>query len=165
MSVEITAEMVMQVCPYRYRNIAEQAARYATLRIGGSRWVDAAREVGVSDKTARRYESLIPLLRDRFDLPEPPPIRSSVRRPAEWGAVGGTRGAHQRRHVQRGITNPDCPHCQTSPSASSQVEGDRPPVVEQGPVGGPPAPTGEAAAGIPGGVVPAAATKPERSGS
>lgn len=39
--------------------------------------------------------------------------------------AGGTRGNHKRWHVDRGIVDPDCPHCQPSPTPSGKRSGGR----------------------------------------
>jgi len=69
--VVVTPEMVLEVSRIG-RERAERIAAYASLRFGGALVTDAQREAEVSDWTARIGEKWIPLLRERFNLPEPP---------------------------------------------------------------------------------------------
>ncbi|MFC5744776.1 hypothetical protein [Actinomadura rugatobispora] len=106
---QITPEMVQEVAAYR-RPVAARIAAYATCRFAGLRVIDACRETGINEATGRNYDKTLPLLRARFDLPEPPKAGTapSYADPREAGG----RGGHQKNHVARGITRPDCPHCQ-----------------------------------------------------
>lgn len=109
---EITPEMVLEVTTVT-RARAERIAAYAALRFGGLLVTDAAREAGLTDPTARSYEKWVPLLRERFGLPEAPKggpmaIRVSFERYRQAGRSGG----HQSQHVAKGIVSPDCPLCQ-----------------------------------------------------
>lgn len=107
--VTVTADMVLEVTTIG-RERAERIAAYATQRFSGQHWVEAARLVDITDSAARSYEKWLPLLRDRFALPEPP-RRAPVVFDGDNSAAG-TAGGHQRNHVQRGRISLSCPLCQ-----------------------------------------------------
>jgi hypothetical protein len=109
MSVEVTAEMVMEVAAVT-REKAEGVAAYANHRFAGLLKVDARREAGVSESTAYQAEKLLPALKARHGLPEPPTQNGLVFYSRDW-AASGQSGAHQRNHIGRGLVSPDCPLC------------------------------------------------------
>lgn len=106
-AAEVTTEMVLDVASYS-REVAARIAAYATHRFAGLRTTDAARETGLTFEQGRSYDRALPLLRDRFGLPEPP--HAAVYR-LPLLSERGRRGGHQTNHVQRGITRADCSLC------------------------------------------------------
>lgn len=99
----VTADMVLEVSQIS-RERAERIATYATLRFGGLSMADAAHEVELTDRTVRKYEKWLPLLRAQFDLPDPAKPAHSVH---DFEAHGN----HIRWHVKREVVSPDCPLC------------------------------------------------------
>lgn len=107
----ITPEMVQKVTPVG-RARAERIAVYATHRFAGLLVLDAARESELVVGTAQSYDKWLPLLRQRFDLPEPPKaaLAGAFLEPARYRKAGMS-GGHQSQHVARRIVSPDCQLC------------------------------------------------------
>ena len=104
----VIPEMVQEVSAVGRRH-AERIAAYARLRFDGLLVTDARREAGVTEESARRYEKWLPLLRDRFGLPDPP-TSGAAELPRDFRETG-LSGGHQTWHVLRGRSSPDCPLC------------------------------------------------------
>lgn len=106
----ITAEQVMQTAAVR-AGIAERIAAYANHRAAGLRPTDAQREVGVTDKTAGRYERVMRELRAALGLPPLATYSPPRGESAERLAAATKSSTHSRWHVARGVTKPGCELC------------------------------------------------------
>ncbi|WP_433242650.1 hypothetical protein [Actinomadura nitritigenes] len=118
----VEADMVLTVTPIT-RARAEKIAAYANHRFAGLLPVDAATEVGIlADRTRNRYERVVGLLVERFDLPELPRAGAHHGFPTDFER-GRESANHQKHHGA--APRRDCRYCEQERGAVGTARGDR----------------------------------------